>query len=109
MRPPDELLKTFRHGRRYNIRAGLRRGVVVEEGKDAAELARQSAAVERRESINLPDRALLRALLELLPWCRTYVARHPEIRRGARRGAAWRATPAAGTAFSPAGPARIPS
>src|SRR5437660_231498 len=27
--PPDELLRTFRPGRRYNIRAGLRRGVVV--------------------------------------------------------------------------------
>jgi lipid II:glycine glycyltransferase (peptidoglycan interpeptide bridge formation enzyme) len=76
--PPDELLKSFRHGRRYNIRAGLRRGVVVEEGKDAAELARQSAAVERRESINLPDRGYYQLLLELLPWCRTYVARHPE-------------------------------
>src|SRR5207248_2178001 len=44
--PPNELLATFRHGRRYNIRAGLKRGVIVEEGKDAAELAHQSAAVE---------------------------------------------------------------
>lgn len=78
LRPPEELLRTFRHGRRYNIRAGLRRGVVVEEGKDAAELARQSAAVERRESISLPDRAYYQLLLERLPWCRTYVARHPE-------------------------------
>jgi lipid II:glycine glycyltransferase (peptidoglycan interpeptide bridge formation enzyme) len=77
LRPPEELIKSFRHGRRYNIRAGLRRGVVVEEGKDAAELARQSAAVERRESINLPDRGYYQLLLELLPWCRTYVARHP--------------------------------
>jgi lipid II:glycine glycyltransferase (peptidoglycan interpeptide bridge formation enzyme) len=71
---PDELLKTFRHGRRYNIRAGIRRGVVVKEGKDAAELARQSAAVERRESIHLPDRTYYELLLELLPWCRTYTA-----------------------------------
>lgn len=77
---PDELLKTFRHGRRYNIRAGLRRGVVVEEGRDAAELERQSAAVERRESINLPDRRYYQLLLDLLPWCRTYVARHPGSR-----------------------------
>jgi hypothetical protein len=77
LRPPDEMLKSFRHGRRYNIRAGLRRGVVVKEGKDAAELARQSAAVERRESINLPDRHYYDLLLELLPWCRTYVAYHP--------------------------------
>jgi hypothetical protein len=78
MLPPEELLKSFRHGRRYNIRAGLRRGVVVEEGKDAAELERQSAAVERRESINLPDRRYYQSLLDLLPWCRTYVARAPD-------------------------------
>jgi hypothetical protein len=76
--PPEELLKTFRHGRRYNIRAGLRRGVVVNEGKDAAELARQSAAVEQRESIHLPDRRYYDLLLELLPWCRTYVALKPD-------------------------------
>ena len=72
--PPDELLKTFRHGRRYNIRTGQKRGVVVEEGKDAAELARQSAAVERREAIRLPDRRYYDLLLNLLPWCRTYTA-----------------------------------
>ncbi|HLQ17197.1 MAG TPA: peptidoglycan bridge formation glycyltransferase FemA/FemB family protein [Candidatus Eisenbacteria bacterium] len=74
---PDELLKSFRHGRRYNIRAGLKRGVVVEQGKDAAELERQSAAVERRESIHLPDRRYYELLLDQLPWCRTYVAREP--------------------------------
>jgi len=74
LRSPEEMLKTFRHGRRYNIRAGLQRGVVIKEGKDAAELARQSAAVERRESIHLPDRRYYELLLELLPWCRTYVA-----------------------------------
>jgi lipid II:glycine glycyltransferase (peptidoglycan interpeptide bridge formation enzyme) len=75
---PDALLKSFRHGRRYNIRAGLKRGVVVKEGKDAAELERQSAAVERRESIRLPDRRYYELLLEQLPWCRTYVARDPK-------------------------------
>ena len=76
--PPEELLKSFRHGRRYNIRAGLRRGVVVKEGKDGAELARQSAAVEQRESIHLPDRRYYDLLLELVPWCRTYVALKPD-------------------------------
>jgi lipid II:glycine glycyltransferase (peptidoglycan interpeptide bridge formation enzyme) len=80
LRPPTELLATFRHGRRYNIRAGLRRGVVVEEGKDAAELERQSAAVERREMIKLPERRYYQLLLDLLPWCRTYVARQPDSR-----------------------------
>jgi lipid II:glycine glycyltransferase (peptidoglycan interpeptide bridge formation enzyme) len=80
MRPAADMLASFKQGRRYNIRAGLRRGVVVEEGKDGAELARQSAAVERRESIHLPDRAYYDLLLELLPWCRTYVAYEPEHR-----------------------------
>jgi hypothetical protein len=78
--PPEQLLATFKHGRRYNIRTGLKRGVVVEEGADAAELARQSAAVERRESIRLPDRRYYQLLLDLLPWCRTYTARAPEKR-----------------------------
>lgn len=82
LKPPDEMLASFRQGRRYNIRAGLKRGAVVEEGKDAAELARQSEAVERRESISLPARAYYELLLERLPWCRTYVARHPETREG---------------------------
>jgi lipid II:glycine glycyltransferase (peptidoglycan interpeptide bridge formation enzyme) len=77
---PEKLLATFRHGRRYNIRTGLKRGVVVEEGRDAAELARQSAAVERRESINLPDRRYYELLLSLLPWCRTYTALAPAKR-----------------------------
>jgi lipid II:glycine glycyltransferase (peptidoglycan interpeptide bridge formation enzyme) len=76
--PPEELLKSFRHGRRYNIRAGLRRGVVVREGKDAAELERQSSAVEQRESIHLPNRRYYDLLLEHLPWCRTYVAFKPD-------------------------------
>lgn len=78
LRKPDEMLQGFRHGRRYNIRAGLRRGVTVEEGKAGAELERQSAAVERRESIHLPGRRYYDNLLELLPWCRTYTARAPE-------------------------------
>lgn len=78
LRPPDEMLKSFKSGRRYNIRAGLRRGVKVEEGKAAEELERQSAAVERRESIRLPGRSYYQNLLELLPWCRTYTAHAPE-------------------------------
>ena len=78
--PPAEMLATFKHGRRYNIRTGEKRGVVIEEGKDAAELERQSAAVERRESIHLPSKSYYELLLNELPWCRTYVARHPESR-----------------------------
>ena len=80
LRAPAELLPTFRHGRRYNIRASERRGVVVEEGRDAVELARQSHAVERRESISLPNARYYQLLLELLPWCRTYTAYEPAKR-----------------------------
>ena len=82
LKPPDAMLASFKQGRRYNIRTGQKRGAVVEEGKDAAELARQTAAVERRESINLPAQAYYELLLEHLPWCRTYVARHPETHEG---------------------------
>lgn len=78
LKPPKELLATFKHGRRYNIRAGIKRGVAVEEGSDANELARQSAAVERRESIRLPNRRYYKLLLDMLPWCRTYTARAPQ-------------------------------
>jgi lipid II:glycine glycyltransferase (peptidoglycan interpeptide bridge formation enzyme) len=78
LRPPAEMLPAFRHGRRYNIRTGEKRGVVVEEGKDAAELERQSQAVERRESINLPGRRYYQLLMDMLPWCRTYTAYSPD-------------------------------
>jgi hypothetical protein len=82
LKPPEEMLSSFKQGRRYNIRTGQKRGAVVEEGKDAGELAKQSAAVERRESISLPARAYYDLLLEHLPWARTYVAREPESGEG---------------------------
>jgi len=78
--PADEMLAAFKHGRRYNIRTGLKRGAIVDEGAEADELERQSAAVERRESIHLPAASYYRLLLELLPWSRTFVARDPETR-----------------------------
>ncbi len=79
--PPDELLPTFRHGRRYNIRTGIKRGVVVEVGRHGDVLAKQSAAVARRASIRLPDRSYYNLLLYLLPWCHTYTAYAPETRQ----------------------------
>jgi hypothetical protein len=72
------LLAALDRGTRYNIRLAERRGVLVEEGSDAAVLARQSAAVEERSAISLPRSGYYELLLSLLPWCRTYVARHPE-------------------------------
>lgn len=76
--PPEVMLASFERGPRYNIRVAERRGVIIEEGADAAELARQSESVEERTGINLPGRAYYALLLELLPWCRTYVAREKE-------------------------------
>jgi lipid II:glycine glycyltransferase (peptidoglycan interpeptide bridge formation enzyme) len=75
---PATVLAAFDRGTRYNIRLAERRGVAVEEGSDAAVLAQQSAAVEEREAISLPGTDYYRLLLSLLPWCRIYVARHPQ-------------------------------
>jgi lipid II:glycine glycyltransferase (peptidoglycan interpeptide bridge formation enzyme) len=75
---PAAVLAAFDRGTRYNIRLAERRGVAVDEGADAEVLAQQSAAVEQREAISLPSPAYYRLLLGLLPWCRTYVARHPQ-------------------------------
>jgi peptidoglycan pentaglycine glycine transferase (the first glycine) len=72
------VMAAFDRGTRYNIRLAERRGVVVAEGSEAAVLGQQSAAVEERESISLPRIGYYELLLSLLPWCRTYVARHPQ-------------------------------
>ena len=73
---PERMLAGFKPKHRYNIRLAQRRGVEVEEGRDAAELHRQSVATRSRQGISLPGEAYYRGLLERLPWCRTYVARH---------------------------------
>ena len=75
---PSAVLAAFDRGTRYNIRLAERRGVLVEEGSDAAVLADQSAAVEERSAISLPRGGYYELLLRLLPWCRIYVARHPQ-------------------------------
>ncbi|HYM96605.1 MAG TPA: hypothetical protein VET26_04860, partial [Candidatus Sulfotelmatobacter sp.] len=75
---PAAVLGSFDRGTRYNIRLSERRGVKVAEGREAQVLAELSAAVEQRESISLPGAAYYDLLLGTLPWCRTYVARHPE-------------------------------
>ncbi len=75
---PAAMLASFDRGTRYNIRLAERQGVRVEEDADAATLAILSEAVEQRESISLPAAGYYELLLTLLPWCRTYVARHPE-------------------------------
>ncbi|MGH7775998.1 MAG: lipid II:glycine glycyltransferase FemX [Candidatus Dormibacterales bacterium] len=71
----DELLGSFRPKTRYNVRLAARRGVLVQEGAEGEELARQAAATARRQGISLPGASYYTCLLEVLPWCRTYVAR----------------------------------
>jgi lipid II:glycine glycyltransferase (peptidoglycan interpeptide bridge formation enzyme) len=72
------MLASFKPKTRYNVRLAERRGVTVVEGEDPDELARQTAATAERQHINLPPRSYFRLLLDRLPWCRTYVARHAD-------------------------------
>ncbi len=71
----DEMMASFKPKHRYNVRLALRRGVTVEEGDDASELRRQSVATGDRHGISIASLEAYRNRLELLPWCRVYVAR----------------------------------
>lgn len=75
LRGEVDLFATLRARTRYNVRLALRRGVEVEEGHDAGELARQVAWSAARNHIRLPGEQYFGLLLSALPWCRTYVAR----------------------------------
>lgn len=70
----EEVMASFNRGTRYNIRLAQKRGVEVVEGRDAAEMARQSAASASRQGIRLPPASYYQLLLDQLEWCRTYVA-----------------------------------
>jgi lipid II:glycine glycyltransferase (peptidoglycan interpeptide bridge formation enzyme) len=72
----DEMLAGFKPKHRYNIRLAERRGVTVEPGLDAAEMRLQSQGTAQRQGIALLGEAQYRRRLELLDWCRVYVARH---------------------------------
>jgi len=72
----EEMLASFKPKHRYNIRLAERRGVSVEEGTDAAEMQRQTRGTAQRQGIALLSESQYRHRLELLHWCRVYVARH---------------------------------
>lgn len=72
----QEMLASFKPKHRYNLRLAARRGVSVEEDADAEELFRQGNATARRQRISLPATVIYAHRLELLEWCRTYVARY---------------------------------
>ena len=71
----EEILAGCKRGTRYNIRYAEKNGVVVEVGKDAAEMERQARASAGRQGIRLPPKGYYQLLLDTLPDCRTYVAR----------------------------------
>jgi peptidoglycan pentaglycine glycine transferase (the first glycine) len=70
----EEMLGSFKPKHRYNIRKALRSGVQVEEGCDVAELHRQHARTAGRQGLSAPSLDAYRRRLELLEWCRVYVA-----------------------------------
>lgn len=76
--PDDEMLRSFKPKHRYNIRLADRKGVVVAEGEDVAELHRQHAHTARRQEIAPPSLDSYRRRIERLEWCRVYVARFEE-------------------------------
>ena len=75
----EEMLSAFKPKHRYNIRLAERKGVTVESGADVDELHRQTSGTAARQGITLPSAAHYRRRLELLPWCRVYVARHEGV------------------------------
>jgi lipid II:glycine glycyltransferase (peptidoglycan interpeptide bridge formation enzyme) len=70
------LLQGMKPKHRYNIRLAEKRGVVVDDGGDAAELARQHAATAERQGISAAGADFYERRLRDLEWCRVYVARH---------------------------------
>lgn len=71
-----EMLAAFKPKHRYNVRLALKRGVTVAEGTDVEELRRQAAATAGRQQITTPAMRVYRNRLDLLQWCRVYVARY---------------------------------
>jgi lipid II:glycine glycyltransferase (peptidoglycan interpeptide bridge formation enzyme) len=72
----EGMLASFKPKHRYNIRLALRRGVTVEVGADAQEMWRQGQGTASRQAIALLSQAQYQRRLELLDWCRVYVACH---------------------------------
>jgi lipid II:glycine glycyltransferase (peptidoglycan interpeptide bridge formation enzyme) len=74
--PDDEaMLAAFKPKHRYNIRLAERKGVVVEEAADAAELVRLGAQTAERQGFSAYSEAAYERRLRQLSWCRVYVAR----------------------------------
>ncbi|HEX6349800.1 MAG TPA: peptidoglycan bridge formation glycyltransferase FemA/FemB family protein [Candidatus Dormibacteraeota bacterium] len=72
----EKLLAGMKPKHRYNIRLAAKRGVTVDDGGDAAELARQHAATAERQAISAAGADFYERRLRDLEWSRVYVARH---------------------------------
>lgn len=72
----EQLLAGMKPKHRYNIRLAAKRGVTVDDGGDAAELARQHAATAERQAISAAGTDFYERRLRDLEWNRVYVARH---------------------------------
>jgi peptidoglycan pentaglycine glycine transferase (the first glycine) len=72
----DAMLASFKPKHRYNIRLAERKGVVVEEAGDAAELVRLGAQTAERQNFTAYSADAYDRRLRQLDWCRVYVARH---------------------------------
>jgi len=72
----DRLLAGMKPKHRYNLRLAEKRGVVVDDAGDAAELARQHQATADRQGISAAGVDFYERRLQALEWCRIYVARH---------------------------------
>ena len=73
---PEAMLATFKPKHRYNVRLAERKGVVVEEATDAAELVRLGAQTAERQRFTASSGAAYERRLKHLDWCRVYVARY---------------------------------
>jgi hypothetical protein len=71
----QELLAKYRKSTRYNLRTAERLGVLVDEVDDIEELSRLVEITYRRQGILMSTAVFNRALHEVLPESRIYVAR----------------------------------
>jgi peptidoglycan pentaglycine glycine transferase (the first glycine) len=70
----EKLLARFRKSTRYNLRTAERLGVVVDEVEDTEELSRQVAIAYHRQGVLMSTANFNRALRDLIPHTRIYVA-----------------------------------
>ncbi len=71
----ESMLSSFRKSSRYNLRVAERSGVVVDEVTDPTELSRQARLTAERHRVYITGAAFHRAVFDILPHARVYIAR----------------------------------